>query len=150
MSTSRCPNCGAQIDSETPCETYFHQMLFWESEVPALGVVHHYLVLCYYIQHPHLYSPEGLRFSIGELEEFIETDITAAQMREKIASDVNSRTRKFKIKGTPEAYGAYPQPVAWTMNAADVVARGRDHYIDSVSQWAKSVYDALKGTGQLS
>ena len=59
--SQKCPECGAAWKAEESCETYFHQMLFWEAEHPAYGAeVHHLLVLCYYLQHPSLYSPDRI------------------------------------------------------------------------------------------
>jgi hypothetical protein len=55
-----CPECGAVRHGDTTCQDGFHQMLFWENEDPANGAVHHLMVVSYHIQHPSLYSPEGL------------------------------------------------------------------------------------------
>jgi hypothetical protein len=62
-----CPHCGAVLPDGGECRTLFDQMLFWENEVPENGAVHHLAVLCYHIQHPHLYSPGGLAESMGLL-----------------------------------------------------------------------------------
>ena len=67
----RCPDCGAALNDDQPCETYFHQMLYWEAEFPALGVVHHLMVLCYHLQHPHLYSARTLTDAQGMLVDFV-------------------------------------------------------------------------------
>lgn len=53
----------------------------------------------------------------------------------------------WKTKGTPDSHGTYSQPIRWTMPAADVVALGVDHYVDSVNAWARSVQDTIKAGG---
>ena len=78
-----CPECGAVLAGEQTCLDYFHQMLFWENENPGYGEVHHLTVLCYHIQHPSLYSPEGLSEAIRLLSGFLEQDLTPQQSRLK-------------------------------------------------------------------
>lgn len=122
-------------------------MLFWESEYPEIGVVHHLMVLRYHLQHPSLYSPQGLLWAHKLLSQFIDEGLTPAEVRRRNKYAVDSPNRTWKIKGTPDSHGAYPQPVRWTMTAADVVARGVDHYVDSVNAWARSVQEAIKAAG---
>jgi hypothetical protein len=145
--TQHCPACGAAWVDGVTCTDHFHQMLFWEVQYPPLGEVHHLMVLCYHLQHPALYSPEGLRFSRGLLADFVARGLTPAQVRQRSRDTVDSGRRTFKITGRPGAQGAYPQPPAWTMTAADVVADGAEGYIDNVRAWAQSVYAALRGIG---
>jgi hypothetical protein len=122
-------------------------MLFWESENPSNGEVHHLMVLCYHLQHPSLYSPEGLREAKHLLIEFLERDVTPHEARNRNRARVDSSKRKWKIKGTAAAHGSYDRPVQWTMTPADVVAGGVDNYCDSVRRWAQSIYQAPKATG---
>jgi hypothetical protein len=142
--TQLCPDCGAFWSEGVTCTDHFHHMLFWEAEFPLLGEVHHLMVLCYHLQHPALYSPEGLRFSRGLLEDFVARGISPAEIRQRDRDKVDSGKRNFKITGRPGAQGIYPQPVHWTMTAADVVAGGAEQYIDNVRAWARSVYESLK------
>src|SRR5687768_7700364 len=116
----RCPECGAIWTEDTTCETHFHQMLYWEQE-HQLPEVHHLMVLSYYLQHPHLYSPEGLKHSQALLVDFVVNGITPQQIRQRDRDKVDSGKRKFKIAGTPELHGSYEPPVRWSMTAADVV-----------------------------
>jgi hypothetical protein len=67
-------------------------MLFWEAENPNYGVVHHLMVLCYHLQHPSLYSPEGLRQAITLLSDFLERGLTPEQVRKRSRNTVNSST----------------------------------------------------------
>ncbi len=144
MNSNICPECGAHCPPSTTCETYFHQMLFWEVEFPHYGVVHHLMVLCYHLQHPSLYSPDGLAAGIQLLTTFVRDGISPADVRRSNRDKVNSLNRDWKITARPDSKGSYPYPVAWTMTAADVVAHGSDHYCDSVREWAQHTYAALQ------
>lgn len=79
-SRSACPECGAAWVGQKMCQDDFHQMLFWEAENPAYGEVHHLMVLCYHLQHPSLYSPEGLTEARKLLAEFVEREIGRAHV----------------------------------------------------------------------
>lgn len=138
-----CPECGAALAGTTTCQDHFHQMLYWETEVPARGEVHHLTVLCYHLQHPSLYSPDGSRHALGLLEDFVAQGKAPAEMRQRQRQQVASDQRAWKITARPGAHGAYDRPIAWTMTAAGVVAGGADAYCDSVRLWAASIYRAV-------
>jgi len=144
----RCPDCGAVWTDGVTCQDHFYQMLFWETENPDFDV-HHLMVLCYHLQHPGLYSPEGLRGAADLLGDFLERGLTPADIRRRDRTSLDSGKRKFKIKGTSEAHGAYEHPVQWPMVAGDVVAGGVDRYCEHVKAWAGSLYETLKSTGNL-
>jgi hypothetical protein len=138
-----CPECGAAQSEGKSCQDDFYQMLYWEAEKPALGVVHHLMVLSYHLQHPILYSPDGLTYSMGLLVDFVERGITPDQSRQDSRPKVDSGKREWKVTARPGSHGAYEHPVTWTKTAADVVAAGMEHYIDSVRAWAKSLHESL-------
>ncbi|MGH2493830.1 MAG: DUF5946 family protein [Ktedonobacteraceae bacterium] len=144
-----CPECGATWQEGKTCQDHFYQMLAWEHENPANWAVHHLTVLCYHLQHPSLYSPEGLSGAIRLLDDFLERGVTPEQSRKQNSATVNSHERAWKIKGTPASHGAYDPPFQWTLTAAYVIANGIDNYCDSVRTWARSVYEALKASGNL-
>ena len=149
VTTQVCPECGAEWHNGEACQDYFYQMLFWEAENPDYGIVHHLMVLCYNLQHPSLYSPEGLREAITLLHDFLERGLTPAQVRKRNRSVLNSSTRTFNITGTPASPGRYDHPITWTMTAADVLERGMDNYCDNVRTWARSVDEALPRASSL-
>ena len=138
-----CSECGGEWHNGETCQDYFYQMLFWEVENPNYGVVHHLMVLCYYLQHPSLYSPEGLREGITLLSDFLERGLTPEQVRKRNRSVLSSNTRTWKITGTPGSHGAYEHPIAWTMTAADVIEHDKVNYCDNVRTWARFVLEAL-------
>jgi hypothetical protein len=142
--TQQCPDCGAVLPVGETCEQAFHQMLFWEAEDPPRGEVHHLMVLCYHLQHPGLYSPDGLREAIRLLAAFVEDGLNPQDVRRANRSLVDSGKRTWKIKGSPGSRGSYPNPVRWTMTAWDVVGGGPENYIENVRRWALSVHEAIK------
>ncbi len=147
----RCPECGAPWPDGVTCQEHFYQIGYWENEHPASTLeVHHLMVLCYHLQHPSLYSPEGLREAMRLLSDFLERGMTTEQVRQRNRAVMDSGKRKFKIKGTPGTRGAYTHSIQWTMTAADILEGGVDHYCDNVRAWARSVLEALKTSGNLS
>ena len=64
------------------------------------------MVLCYHLQHPSLYSPEGLRGARELLIDFVARGLSPAEVRLRDRERLRSDKRDFKIKGTPEAHGA--------------------------------------------
>ena len=103
--TGVCPECGAAWQNGKSCEEDFHQMLYWESEDPALWEVHHLMVLCYHLQHPSLYSPEGLTWAKDTLVDLVEHDVTTGEIRRRNRTGLDSANRKWKVKGTPRSHG---------------------------------------------
>lgn len=139
-----CPECDAALPAGQTCQDHFHQMLFWEGEDPANGEVHHLTVLCYHLQHPHLYSPDGLHQARRLLTEFIVLHQPPQQVRRANRRQVDSGQRQWKITARPGQAGAYAQPVGWTMHAAEVIAGGIENYRASVRRWAEAVYADLQ------
>ena len=148
-SAAQCPECGARWAAGVTCQDHFHQMLAWEIERPELGEVHHLMVPSFYLQHPTLYSPEGLIFSLRLLRDFVERGLTPLDVRRRNRDALDSGRRRFKITATPAAHGAYDRAVKWTMTAADVTAAGADAYRESVRRWAKAILDDLRASGTL-
>ena len=105
------------------------------------------MVLCYHLQHPSLYSPEGLNQARRLLVEFLEQGATPDEVRKRNRASVDSGKRKWKIKGTAISHGSYDHPIQWTMTAADVVAGGTEDYCDNVRRWAQSIRQVLIATG---
>jgi hypothetical protein len=140
--TKICPACGAVGDS---CETNFHQMLFWEAERPEFGAeVHHLMVLAYHLQHPHLYSVDGLENARGLLRKFVAEGLSPQEVRKQNAPIVDSGKRKFTITARPDSIGSYAKTPQWTMTAQDVVAAGLEAYCESTRAWAKSIYEDIE------
>jgi hypothetical protein len=139
-----CPECGASWLDGLTCQDHFHQMLAWENEFSALWEVHHLLVLCYHLQHPSLYSPEGLAGAREMLDDFVLRGRTTAEVRQRNRAALDAGRRQFKLTGTPEAHGAYAQRPPWTLTTPDITAGGPEQYIENVRAWAASTQQALK------
>ncbi len=120
-------------------------MLFWEAENPGYGAeVHHLMVLCYHLQHPSLYSPDGLNEARRLLVEFVEQGASPVEVRQRNQARVDSSRRDWKIKATATSHGSYDRAIAWKMTAADVVAGGSENYCNNVRSWAYAVNEMLK------
>lgn len=140
---SQCRECGALHEADQTCQDDFHQMLFWENEQPELGEVHHLMVLCYHLQHPSLYSAEGLAYARGLLADFVERGLSPADVRRRSREQVASGNRSWSVTARPGNQGAYERPVVWTMTAVDIVDGGAEAYCANVRAWASAVYEAL-------
>jgi hypothetical protein len=123
-------------------------MLFWEMANPAFDV-HHLMVLSYNLQHPGLYSPEGLNGAKQLLVDFLERGLTPSKVRQRDRDKLDSGQRDFKITGTPDSHGVYAHPVTWTMTTTEIIAGGVAAYCDNVRAWARSVYESLKASDNL-
>ncbi len=139
-----CPECGAPVPAGAECADFFYQMLYWENERAENGEVHHLAVLCYYLQHPSRYSPDGLVYAQELLRDFVDRRLSPQAVRRSRRDSVNSGSRGWKVTARKGAGAAYPHPPRWTVTAADVVAAGIDRYRESVRQWAQSMREALK------
>jgi Family of unknown function (DUF5946) len=147
--SQQCPDCGAEWRDDKTCEDDFHQMLFWEGENPSYWAVHHLMVLCYHLQHPCLYSADGLAEGKRLLVEFVQNGVSPQEVRRLNKDRVDSGKRTWKIKATATSKGTYANPIQWTMTAADVTAGGPESYCDSVRKWAQSTFEALKASGNI-
>ncbi len=124
-------------------------MLFWENEYPEFGRVHHLMVLCYNLQHPGLYSPEGLVYGLQLLVDFVENGLTPAGARQRGREQASSDTRSWKVTARPGDRGAYPHPVQWRMRAGDITAAGPKSYLENVPTWARNILADLRASGNL-
>jgi hypothetical protein len=144
-----CPECGTVWPEGQTCQDDFHQMLAWEFQTPRLWEVHHLTVLCYYLQHPSLYSPVALAGARQLLVEFVEQGAAPQEVRRRDRDTVDSSKRTWNFKGTTDAHGAYRHPIVWPMTAARVVAGGTEQYCANVRAWAASILAALRASGNL-
>jgi hypothetical protein len=148
-SVETCPECGTVWQNGVTCTDHFHQALFWENEYPQYTLqVHNYLVLCYHLQHPSLYSREMLPEALKLLDDFL-GGATTEYVRKRDRDLRDSGKRTWKITGTPESHGEYQHPVRWTMTIADITADSVENYEHNVRLWAQSIYDALRESGNL-
>jgi hypothetical protein len=138
-----CPECGAALADDRTCADDFHQLLFWENERPELGEVHHLLVLCYHLQHPSLYSAEGLAHARQLLDSFVAGGLSPAEARRRQRVAVDSGARGWSVTARAGNQGSYGRQPAWTMRAADVVTGGMDTYMINVQAWAVQVHRTL-------
>lgn len=139
-----CPTCGAPADEqELWCKLAFEQMLVWDFTDPHAGAVHHLTVLCYHLQHPHLYSQAGLDHAKHLLYQFLIIGKSPQALRHEMSESVQSDTRTFSISAKGDDKGAYQRPITWSYTAYDVLGNDITGYPDRVRHWAKSIYEAL-------
>lgn len=148
-----CPACGAIPRGGWTCETAFHQALAWDYiNEHGAWAVHHLTVLCYQLQHPQRYSPEGLAWARTQIGMIIEQGLPPREALRAVPGVFESPqaglfaapNRKVKITSTPERYGAYPRQPSWTMTIIDCVSDGPEVYAERVRAWAASVHAALR------
>jgi hypothetical protein len=145
----KCPECGALWTGGLTCQDHFHQMLYWENEFPGHGEVHHLMVLSYHLQHPSLYSPDGLVYARQLLDDMLERGLSPVDIRRQRSAQVDSGARSWKVTARPGAHGSYEKPPKWTMTAADVIARGAEDYPQSVRDWIKTIHQAIHQSNKL-
>lgn len=144
-----CPICGSIHIDATTCEDDFHQMLYWEQELMAEGMIlmetHYLMVASYHMQHPHIYSAEALAGVRKDVAEYLAGHRSLDQIRGELRETVRSDKRKTTITAREGNHGGYATPVEWAMRAVDVVAAGKAQYTASVRAWAESLIVALDG-----
>ncbi len=144
-----CQECRAEWRGNT-CADAFHQALAWDFQDPAgAGIVHHLTVLCYNLQHPGIYSPEGLSHAIGLLVEFVEEGKSPVEIRKSEDGLLQNDRRQWTVTARAGNYGAYRVAPHWTMTVLDAVAGGIEEYPQRVRVWAKTVLQALKKAGNI-
>jgi len=143
--SEKCPECRAALPAGITCQGNFHQMLYWESEDPSVfGAAHHLMVLSYHLQHPSLYSPDGLDYALHLLVDFLDHGLSTGDVRARSRDQVDSGKRNWKIKATPSSQGAYRHPVHWSMTSQEVVSRGKEKFVAQVRIWASSILSDLR------
>ena len=147
---SLCPSCGAPADEKDNwCRLAFEQCLVWDFTDPQAGAVHHLTVLCYHLQHPHLYSRAGLENAKHLLAEFLIGQKSPQTIRQETREAVQSDVRQFKISATDDDKASYQTPITWTFTAYDAMGDDMAGYPERVRHWAQTVYDALVNAGEI-
>ena len=141
--TTVCPECGTERPDNLTCTDDFHMMCFWELD-HKLWDVHHLMVLNYHLQHPSSLSQEWMRGAKQQLVDYLEQGVTPQEMRKRLAPNVDSSVRDYKISATPDSTAHYQYPIVWSMTAKDVVTAGMNHYYESVQQWSTSILADLR------
>lgn len=137
-----CEACGASRLGGRSCEDDFHTLLGWEHERAELRQQHHLLVLTYHLQHPHLYSPEGLAYARRMLADFL-VGMSSAAARARAQAVLGSDRRGWKLTATPTSYGSYASRPYYPLTIADVVDAGIDAAAEQVERWSRATQAAL-------
>ena len=137
--SDHCPECGAAWADGRTCADDFHQLLFWENERPELGEVHHLMVLCYHLQHPSLYSAEGLAHARRLLADFVAGGLSPAEVRQRQRGAVDSGERGWSVTARPGNRGKYERSPTWELRVQNVIAGGPNQYLKNVRLWAGAI-----------
>lgn len=149
MGIQKCQECGSPLIKVNTCQDYFNQMLAWDFEDPSgAGRYHHLTVLCFNLQHPTMYSKEGLEIAKNLLKEFIDMKDSSSYLYKKL-NDEFSKPRDWSIQGNDKNHGKYSVTPKWRIFAYDVVKDGREKYPKHVEEWANEIYKDLKYTGEI-
>lgn len=136
-----CAECGTELQGVLRCQEYFERMLAWDfSDFAGVGQVHHLMVLCYYLQHPSHYSPEGLTHAIQILKKVIEESFTDRDLYQEESAVFSSTNRTWNVSGTEESHGTYVTKIPWSMTVSAVVKEGISQYPTKVKEWAQTIY----------
>lgn len=150
MDEAICSECGGMLEAGKACREYLDEMIKWDFEdFAGVGQVHHLTVLSYNLQHPSVYSNEGLDNAKKSLVEFMRDPLAYARHGAYDRKQLGSDVRTWKIAGTEEEHAAYASEPLWTMHASDVVRGGLSNYVENVKKWSDSVIDALRASGNL-
>ena len=137
-----CEACGAPRLDGRSCDDDFHTLLAWEYERPELRQLHHLLVLTYHVQHPHLYSPEGLAYARRMLADFL-VGMSSAAARARGQAVLGSDRRGWKLTATPTSRGSHPRRPYYPLTVAAVVDAGIDLAAEQIDRWARTTQAAL-------
>lgn len=143
-----CPECGAQMEAGTTCQSIFDSFLALEFSDPAYGEVHFATVACFMIQHEH-YSDAALAWIQPKLRAYIEDDLPASKIRQSAAGETNNAARGWKV--LRQAQDRPLPKIAWQVTIADVAEHAADAagYCEWVRRWGLATLqqmDARKGS----
>lgn len=139
-----CPQCGAEYPPGEGCRDRFDKCMAREFEEPnTFGAVHHLTVTCYMLQH-NTYARDAWLEARKMLAQFIQEDVTPAEMRQRKRSKFDSAQRTWSV--TKGAKLLEFDTIAWSRTIASVRLEDAETYCSDVRLWAVSV---LEGTERL-
>ncbi len=133
--TPTCPECGATLPGELPCQAQFEELLALEFTSPPHGQVHMPTVACFMIQH-NRYSDEALAWMASQLRAHLEQGLSPDLIRSRAARVALQPNRTWKIPRQP---GARLLPVIrWSMSITDLFSTRHDPdlYCAMARRWA--------------
>jgi uncharacterized protein DUF5946 len=151
LAMNTCKVCGAILNKNLTCHDYLDLIAQWDFEdFLGAGRLHLLTVISYNLQHPAIYSREGLEFAKNTLKTILKSiDSSTKEQERALSKDLSSASREWKIMASQDSQAGYSKDIAWSMTAADVVANGPDGYTSRVKDWGLSVYNDLKSAGQI-
>jgi Family of unknown function (DUF5946) len=133
----KCPQCGADLPPDEPCQHRFDLCMALEYENPTtFGAVHHLTVACYMLQH-NAYSRDGWLGARNIIARFIHDGVTPGKIRQQNHSRFDSGHRTWSV--TKGAKFSEFDTIVWTRSIADVRYADPEVYCADVKLWATSV-----------
>ncbi|MBI3942354.1 MAG: hypothetical protein HY326_05020 [Chloroflexi bacterium] len=133
----KCSLCGGEFPSAEQCGERFDACMDLEFENPAaFGAVHHLSVACYMLQH-NAYSRDVWLEARKMIAQFVQENVTPAEIRKRNRSGLDSRQRKWSI--TKGAKLAEFDTIVWSRTIADVRLDNPTVYCADVELWAQSI-----------
>lgn len=138
-----CAECGAAVAPGRTCQEIFDEFLALEFSDPNFGAVHFLTVACFLIQHRR-YSDEGLHWIAGKLRDYLDSGISAEEIRRLANREASQETRHWKI-GRASHERQLPT-IDWRMRICDVkFAPGEaSGYCQEISQWARLTLEDMQ------
>lgn len=151
MTNLHCEACGAPLEPGRTCLDYLRQLQARDfTDFNGAGRLHLLGAMTYNLQHPALYSREGLDAIKQVVKAIIESDDAYTKEHERdLSRQLASESRQWTMHATPTNQASYTTPMQWSMTIADVLADGPDDYTERVKAWGQSVYDVLVRSGEL-
>jgi hypothetical protein len=132
----RCVECGAHMLDGYRCDEMFHYPLAWEHNDPELYALHFWLVSCYIIQHPSIYTQEAYDHLIDlfkrAYDEKWNTEMIVQQNREKL-KEIPLVVNPVKEIEIPDVRKE------WSSTIADIYLDGEEKAIESIKYWRDCV-----------
>jgi hypothetical protein len=136
----RCIECGAHMQEGYRCNEMFHYPLAWEHNDPELYALHFWLVSCYIIQHPSIYTPEAYDHLI---------DLFKRAYDEEWDTEMILHKNREKLKEIPLVMNPVKEiqpPIErkeWSCTVADVYLGGEAMAIESIKHWRECVREEV-------
>lgn len=140
MKKGRCVECGGHEQDGYACDEMFHFPLAWEHNDPQLYALHFWLVACYIIQHPSIYTTEAYKHLVDLFKEAYDNQWDTAYIlkksREKIKG-INHIATPLKSKKRQRV----AKECSFTIG--NIYIGGEENAIENIKKWKDSIRNEL-------
>lgn len=136
-----CSECGNSQHDGLSCYEQFGYPLAWEHDDPELYEVHFWLVSCYMIQHPSVFTEEGYRHLIELFVEAYDQDWNAAYTLKKNRELIKKIS---KITNPVSSQNRVRERKDWVMTIGDIYVGGKANAMMNIKKWKDCVRNEVK------